>query len=118
MTRKSIWVVLAACATAAYAQAGNQPPDNVRLACKAAVPTLREVGTSKFVLMMTVDNTGRVLSFKTDSPNGLQLEKVKDVRDAVRQMRFEPAKKDGRPVAVRIKMPVDCAEDLTTPSKP
>ncbi len=63
--------------------------------------------------MMTIDETGRVVSFITASPKGLRLEKVKDAADAIRKMKFKPAEKSGTPVAVQIRMAFDCADDLT-----
>ena len=44
-----------------------RPPQAV---CDAATLRLRESGTSKIVLVMTIDGKGRVESFKTDSPEG------------------------------------------------
>jgi len=63
--------------------------------CNAAASKLRESGTNKVVLTIAVDTGGRVGSFRTDSPKGLQLEKIKEAAAAIKALQFEPAKKDG-----------------------
>jgi hypothetical protein len=85
--------------------------------CDAAAPKLRESGTNKVVLIMTVGTGGRVQSFTTESPKGLRLEKMKDPAAAIKALQFEPAKKDGRPVAVMIRVEFDCSETSTDGSK-
>jgi hypothetical protein len=88
-----------------------QPP---RVMCDAAASKLQKSGTSKVVLMMTLDTQGRVESFKTESPKGLRLEKVKEAASAIRAIHFRPAAKDGSPVAVRILVEFDCANQQTS----
>ena len=112
-----MWLLLAACATLAPAQSGTPHSGAMQSVCNAAAPRLREFGTSKFVLMMTLDNKGRVESFTSGSPKGLRLEKVKDAAAAIRKMQFKPAENSGTPVAVQIKMAFDCADELTDAPK-
>ena len=84
--------------------------------CDAAAPKLREVGTNKFTLMLRLDDQGRIESFKTESPKGLRLEKMKEIARAVKKVRFEPAKKDGSPVATKVRIEFDCsAKNAATP---
>jgi TonB family protein len=117
MMRLPILLLLAACATVAPAQVGNRPSGDIQRICNAAAPKLRESGKSKFVLMMTVDNSGRVESFKTESPKGLRLEKVQDAADAIKEMQFKPAQKGWTPVAVQVKITFDCADKLSDAPK-
>ena len=78
--------------------------------CDAAAPKLRESGTTKIALIMTIDDKGQVESFKTESPRGLRLEKVKEAASAIKAMHFKPATKAGSPVAVQIRAEFDCAD--------
>ncbi len=106
------FAVLAAIST--FAQSGpldfdsKHPPESV---CSAAARNLQEAGTSKLLLDVTLDSTGRVQSFKTESPKGLRLEKMKEAASAIKSLQFEPVvKKDGSPVAVQIAAEFDCAD--------
>lgn len=76
--------------------------------CKAAALKLREAGTDQVAMEMTIDAKGRVLSFKTESPKGLRLEKTKKAADEIKAMRFDPAEKDGNPVTVMIRATFQC----------
>lgn len=87
----------------------KHPPDAV---CGAAALKLQEAGTSKVVLAMALDASGRVQAFKTESPKGLRLEKIKEAASAIKSMQFKPAIKDGSPVAVQIGVEFDCADSL------
>lgn len=77
--------------------------------CDAAAPKLRESGTSEVVLTMVLDTQGRVESFKTESPKGLRLEKMKEAAAAIKAMKFQAARKDGRPVKVMVTVELDCS---------
>ena len=95
--------------------AQSAPPDaqnlNVtRIMCDAAAAKLRDAGTSKIVLTMTVDRKGQVEQFRTESPKGLRLEKMKEASTAIKGIRFTPASKDGSPVAVQVSVEYDCAK--------
>jgi hypothetical protein len=83
--------------------------------CDAAAAKLRDAGTSKIVLMMTVDRKGQVESFRTESPKGLRLEKMKEASRAIKGIRFTPASKDGSPVAVLVSVEYDCASLTYSP---
>jgi TonB family protein len=86
----------------------EHPPESV---CRAAARNLQEVGTSKLLLQMTLDSTGRVQSFKTESPKGLRLEKTKEAATAIKALQFKPAiKKDGSPAATQIEAEFNCAD--------
>jgi hypothetical protein len=94
--------------------AQGTPPDAqtlnaTHIMCDAAAAKLRDAGTSKIVLVMTVDPKGQVESFRTDSPKGLRLEKMKEPSRAIKGIRFTPASKDGSPVAVLVSVEYDCA---------
>jgi hypothetical protein len=121
MKRATLWLLLAACANVTGAQTGKQESEAdkaTRAMCDAAAPKLRESGTNKVVLTMTLDDTGRVESFKTESPKGLRLEKMKDVAAAIKAMPFRPAtKKDGSPVAVQARIAFDCPTQPSSGSK-
>jgi hypothetical protein len=45
--------------------------------CEAAASKLREAGTNQVVLAITISAQGHVLSFTTEAPRGLRLEKMK-----------------------------------------
>src|ERR1022692_1859855 len=86
----------------------KHPPESI---CRAAARNLQEAGTSKLLLRMTLDSTGRVQSFKTESPKGLRLEKAKEAATAIKALQFKPAnKKDGSPVATQIEAEFDCVD--------
>lgn len=85
--------------------------------CDAAAPKLHESGTTVVDLSMTLDTQGKVESFTTDTPKGLRLEKVKEASAAIKAIRFEPARKDGRPVRVVIKVKLDCSGPTTDAHK-
>jgi hypothetical protein len=83
--------------------------------CDAAAPKLRKAGTNEVVLMMTLDGTGQVTSFKTESPKGLRLEKMNEAATAIKTIHFKP-KKNG-PVVVQVEIAFDCADRLTSAPK-
>jgi hypothetical protein len=83
-----------------------------RAMCDAAAPKLQEAGTTKFVLMLTLSDKGQIESFKTESPKG-RFEKMKDVSAQIKKVHFEPAKKDGSPVAVKVRIEFDCSAEAT-----
>jgi len=119
MKKVILWLLLTAC-VAVTAQTGQQDPaaeKATREMCDAAAPKLRESGTNKVVLIMTVDSKGRVESFKTESPKGLRLEKMKEVATAIKAVPFHPAEKDGSPVAVQARMIFDCPAQSSSVSK-
>jgi TonB family protein len=113
-------VVLFFCSIPTPAQGGQpnsekaMPPQAM---CNAAAPALRDAGTNEVVLTMTVDAKGRVRSFTTDSPKGLRLEKIKEATAAIKALQFKPAKKDGRAVAVMVRVKFDCSRPATDASK-
>jgi len=112
-----LWILV--CAPVIIAQNEQQDSDTkmaVQAMCDAAAPKLRQSGTNEVVLMMTVDDKGRVRSFKTESPKGVQLEKMKDTAAAIKKIKFEPAKKDG-PVPVQIEIAFKCTAQQTIDSK-
>lgn len=57
---------------------------------------------------MTIDTQGKVLTFRTEAPKGLKLEKMKNAAAEIKAMRFNPTKKDGRPVMVMITATFQC----------
>jgi hypothetical protein len=57
-----------------------------------------------------VDHSGHIESFRTESPKGIRLEKMKGVAIAVKKVHFEPAKKDGAPEPVKIRIEFDCSK--------
>ncbi len=120
--KRAILLLLIFFATAAAAQSKQGDSQNVqptRAMCDAAASKLMEAGTTKIVLMMTVDGRGRVESFKTEYPRGLRLEKMKDAAAAIKKLQFGPATKDGSPVAVQIRIEFDCAtQPADAPKKP
>ena len=86
----------------------NQTEQGTPTMCEAAASKLRETGTEQVVLMMTISAQGHVLSFKTEAPTGLRLEKMKKAADEIKAMRFDPATKDGKPVMVMIRASFQC----------
>jgi hypothetical protein len=64
-----------------------------------------------------LDDKGRVDSFQTESPEGLNLEKSGKAKAEIKKMRFQPALKDGRPVWVQILISLDCSESMAAPSQ-
>lgn len=123
MMKLILQLVLMVCAIATMAQQSGQPDSKKetppRGMCDAAASQLRNSGTNEVVLMMTVDTRGRVQSFKTESPKGLRLEKMKETATAIKAMQFDPAKKDGHPVTVMISIRFDCSQPATdAPKKP
>ena len=113
--------LLLVCSMVAAAQQSGQQDSKKGIAppavCDAATPKLRETGTNEIVLTMVVDIRGRVESFKTESPKGLRLEKMKDAAAAVKAMQFKPVKKDGRPVTAIVRFEFDCSGPVTDASK-
>jgi len=94
----------------------KHPPE----AAQRVGPEVARDRTSKVVLRMTLDGNGRVRSFKTESPQGLQLEKANQAASAIRALKLKPALKDSSPVAVQIDAEFDCADSpayTTTPPK-
>ena len=111
---------------ACAAQESGQPDSRREIApsqslCEAIASKLHESGTNKAVVTMTLDTRGKVESFKTYSPNGLRLEKMKEASAAIKAWQFSPATKDGRPVRVMVKVEIDfhCSGPATdAPKKP
>jgi hypothetical protein len=68
---KMVCSLLVFCIAVASAQTG-QPDSTGRTAtramCDAAAPKLQDAGTNKFVLMLTLDETGQIKAFKTEFP--------------------------------------------------
>jgi len=114
MKTVAIWSVVMVCVAAGLSTPQlDSPKEQPRKAvCEAAIPKLRESGTSKIALIMTIDANGRVESFNTESPKGLRLEKMREAATAIKAMRFEPATKDGSPVRVQIRTEFKCVDDL------
>src|SRR5271169_4987454 len=111
MKRVAVCFLLTACVALATAQAVQRDSTAEKptgAMCDAAAPKLHEAGTNKIVLMMTVDAKGRVKSFKTESPKGLRLEKMKEAAASVRKIQFAPAKKGGSPFPVEVLIEFDC----------
>jgi len=111
MKRVAWYLLLTTCAAVALAQTGQQdsktePPPNL---CDAAAAKLREANTHRVVLMLRLDNKGRVQSFKTESPKGLRLEKMKEAATEIRKIRFAPAKQYGSPDVVKVRVEFDCS---------
>jgi outer membrane biosynthesis protein TonB len=77
--------------------------------CDAARPKLRNSGTGEVALILAVNTSGKVESFRTESPKGLRLERSKDVTAVIKALTFEPAKKDGQPVRVMVRVAFDCS---------
>ena len=84
--------LLLVCSMVAAAQQSGQQDSKKGIAppavCDAATPKLRETGTNEIVLTMVVDIRGRVESFKTESPKGLRLEKMKDAWLSIANLLF------------------------------
>ncbi|HEY1263091.1 MAG TPA: hypothetical protein VGF06_06185, partial [Terriglobales bacterium] len=76
--------------------------------CEAAAQKMRDAGTDQVILMITISAQGHVLSFKTETPKGLRLEKMKKPAHEIEAMRFDPATKDGKPVMVMIRAAFQC----------
>jgi len=117
-TALCLWILV--CSPVIIAQNGQQDSDTkmaVHAMCDGAAPKLQQSGTNEVVLMMTLDSKGRVESFKTESPKGVQLEKMKDTAAAIKKITFGPAKKDGSPVPVQIRIAFKCPAQPTTDSK-
>ena len=115
-----MWLWMLVCAPVIIAQNEQQASDTkmaVQAMCDAAAPKLRQSGTNEVVLMMTVDDKGRVRSFKTESPKGVQLEKMKDTAAAIKKIMFGPARKDGSPVPAQIRIAFKCAAPQAVDSK-
>jgi hypothetical protein len=113
-------LLLTGCVLGAAAQTvhnGAEMQSATAAMCEAAGAKLQEAGTNQIVLMMTLSSKGRVESFKTDSPKGLKLEKVKQVATRVKAIPFAPAKKDGSPVAVQLRIAFDCARQPSSASQ-
>jgi hypothetical protein len=122
MKKTALSLFLLVCCAGAFCKQG-QNPDSKKTRppqgmCEAASAKLREAGTDKVVLTMVVDRSGKVQSFTTDSPKGLRLEKMKEPATAINAMHFEPAKKDGRSVMVKIRIKFDCSGAMTNPIQP
>jgi uncharacterized protein YceK len=112
----AVWFLLTACATVTATQSGQPDYERekaTRVMCDAAAPKLHESGSNRIVLMMTLNNSGRVESFKTEFPKGLRLEKMKEAATAIKTIQFEPARKDGSTVAVQIRVTFECASQPT-----
>jgi pyridoxine/pyridoxamine 5'-phosphate oxidase len=111
MKRMVLCLLLTTLSAVALPQTGQQdskaqPPPNV---CDAAAAKLREANTQRVVLMLRLDNRGRVQSFKTESPKGLRLEKVKEVAAEIKKIRLGQAKQYGSPDVVKVKVEFDCS---------
>lgn len=111
MKRAAWYLVLTTCAAVAFGQTGQQgsktePAPNM---CDAAEAKLQEANTHRVVLTLKLDNKGRVQSFETESPKGLQLEKMKEAAAEINKMRFAPAKQYGSPRAVKVRVEFDCS---------
>ena len=106
-----------AAAAAQTGQKGGEMQTATAAMCEAAAPKLQEAGTNQVVLMMTLNSKGRVQSFRTESPKSLKLENVRDVAAKVKAIPFTPAKKDGSPVAVQVKIAFDCGHQPPNASK-
>ena len=105
------YLLLATYAVVAFAQTGQQdskaePTPNL---CDAAAPKLREANTQRVVLMLTFDSKGRLKSFKTESPKGLQLEKTGDVATEIQKRASALAKQYGVSHPVRVQVDFDCS---------
>jgi hypothetical protein len=79
-----------------------------RALCDAAAPTLRESGANHVSLVVSIDRSGNVESFETELPKGVRLENVSSVATQVKNIHFEPAKKDGQAVEYKARIVVDC----------
>jgi len=65
--------------------------------CDAAAEKLRELHVNKVVLSIAVSPDGEMGTFNTLFPDGLDLEKTEAVAEAMKKIRIEPAKDNGRP---------------------
>lgn len=92
--RTVTFILLLVCSVATTAQEHGQTEfrKTARMMCVAAGPKLRESGSNEIVLIMVVDAEGRVASFHSLSPEGL--ETIKKAAVAMESVRFEPRKKD------------------------
>jgi len=119
MKNASLFVFLLVCSVATTAQDSGQTESGKapQAMCNAAAPKLHESGSNEVILIVIVNTQGRVTSFRTLSPEGLRLEKIKEAAVAIKAMRFQPAKKDGRPADVMIKAVFDCSESATDAPK-
>lgn len=111
-----LFLVLLTCSTAAVGEE-NRKLDSKRpgtdAMCAAAAPRLRQLETDEVVLIMIVDERGKVQSFKTESPKGLRLEKMKEAKAEIKALQFEPARLHGQAVMVQMRVTFDCSESVT-----
>ena len=116
MRRAGWYLLLTTCAALALAQAGQQdsktdPTPNL---CDAAAAKLREANTHRVVLMLTLDAQGRLQSFKTESPKGLQLEKMGEVAEEIKKRAISLAKPYGSSHPVKVRVEFDCSSGHPT----
>ena len=122
MTKTALALFLLVCGVAAFCEQSQQPGSHRAVppkgVCEAASFKLHEAGTDKVALTMVVDASGKVQSFTTDSPKGLRLEKMKEPAAAIKAIHFKPARKDGRPTMVMIRIEFDCSGSVTQSAPP
>ncbi|MCU1296111.1 MAG: hypothetical protein JWO91_389 [Acidobacteriaceae bacterium] len=89
---------------------------NQNAICGVAEPQLRESAKHEIIVSLWVDNTGKVLSFKTNSPKGLKLEKVKESADAIKAMHFE-SRKTSDESPIQVKLAIKCPDSTSANTK-
>ena len=113
-------IMLCVCAVIVAQEPPDQPSRQKAppAVCDAAMASLRQHDAKEVVLVLTLDDKGRVDSFQTESPEGLNLEKSGKAKAEIKKMRFQPALKDGRPAWAQILISLDCSESMAASSRP
>jgi hypothetical protein len=111
MRRAGCYLLFMTCAVVALAQAGQgdsktEPTPNL---CDAAAAKLREANTHRVVLLLTFDTKGRLQSFTTESPRGVQLEKNGEAAAEIKKRAVALAKQYGSSHAVKVQVEFDCS---------
>ena len=91
MKKATLFVFLLVCSMATTAEESGRPASRKapQAMCDAAATKLHESETTEVVLTMTLDTQGKVESFKTDSPKGLRLEKMKEASAAIKAIQTD-----------------------------
>ena len=87
----------------------ERPDSQGSVICSKARQASSSSDLKAVVLQLTINDGGIVKEFHILQPSGTHLEKDEAVNAAVKAIRFSPARKDGSPVPVQIKMSIDCS---------
>src|SRR5437762_13345366 len=111
MRRIAVWFLVVLSATSSLGQSGSSDvelKDPSKAVCDVVGSKLREAGTDKIVLFITLDKKGLVRSFKVVSPK--DFEKNKEAANTIKSLKFNPVVKDSSPVPPQITAQFDCGE--------